>query len=112
MKEPRPFHIGTRVALSGSRATFSVLGVHRDIVVVVHQDDAFPHHVRRKVCAHASDGAPLGEWQPIAVEAELEAKKKRDEAMSASYEINSLVWHGFEQGLRRANAIIRGEGEQ
>lgn len=104
MKQPKPFHIGTRVkTIQSDQAdkTFAVVCCIQDKTVILDAlDGEFWSHSGKTLLFHADDGSPLGEWVPI----KGDASGVFDGNYGTSNETREPAIT-----IEQANAIIRGE---
>ena len=112
MKEPRPFHIGSKVVPVGLCATdddtpYPVLFCYEGLVYMADPlnggiDSEKPHNL-----VHASDGAPLGDWVPI----KPDGSRVCPVPLGYHEECDEYEW-GNGLLVDTANAIVRMEEEQ
>lgn len=115
MKQPKPFHIGTRVRLNDQLETEPSMIVlmawyetcnfpPRLAVAYTSDERGFAQWTSADDLAHADDGSPLGEWVPINPDAEV-VHRWEDPETGEEVDLRTI-------NVQDANAIIRGEVEQ
>lgn len=97
-KQPKPFHIGTRVRWAFYVMPIGTVKFAEDNVVFVRNDDDNQTRAYYKDSfVHADDGSPLGEWVPINPKTEYAHESVLGPRVSPLISVSS------------ANSIIRGE---